>query len=334
MSSFDFSFITEDVQSYGVMVVALIAIIIFIIKVIRERNQSNKECRKMNSLYPSINNNIRPIISADPNCKHKLHQYLIKTAYNACSSGKFKNDYVDVCNLIALIREGVRCLDFEVYSVGNKPVVATSTKDNYHIKETYDSVDFSTIMSTINNYAFASGTCPNHTDPLIIHLRFKTSNQEIYTKMAQIFQTYSHRMVDSKYYDDGVKNELFDMPLLSLRNKIIIIVDKSNDAFMENNTFLEFVNMASNTLSMRAYEYKTLQSADMDELATYNATNATIVLPNKGNTQNNPDSQIALDSGCQFVAMMFQHKDEALGEYNLFFNKAGYAFALKQKQTT
>ena len=36
-----------------------------------------------------------------------------------------------------------------------------------------NSVSFGSVMDTINNYAFAGGTCPNPTDPIIIHLRIK-----------------------------------------------------------------------------------------------------------------------------------------------------------------
>ena len=52
-----------------------------------------------------------------------LYDYYIKTAYNACAGGSYKNDFVNICNLKAILKQGVRCLDFEIYSVDDKPPV-------------------------------------------------------------------------------------------------------------------------------------------------------------------------------------------------------------------
>ena len=38
----------------------------------------------------------------------------IKTAYNCCSGGNYKNDYVDLCVLKNILKQGVRGLDFEI----------------------------------------------------------------------------------------------------------------------------------------------------------------------------------------------------------------------------
>lgn len=336
MSSSYFSFITnimtEEVQGYIVMAVALIILIFFLIRIIGERGQQSAECKKMNSLYPSLINTIRAINDTDPSCRKNLCDYYIKTAYNACSGGNYKDDYVDVCNLIAVIRQGVRCLDFEIYSIDDKPVVATSASNNFHVKETYDSVAFSTVMDTINNYAFASGTCPNYTDPLIIHLRIKSSNQKMYSNMARVFQSYSYKMLGGSFSYDASSNNLANTPILSLKNKIVLIVDKSNDDFMDNVQFREFVNMASNSMNMRAYEYKDVQyntTNDTNELKQFNTNKMTIVFPNKGSNPDNPDAKICRDAGCQMVAMRFQKDDKQLQDSNLFFSRAGYAFALK-----
>ena len=98
---------------------------------------NSSECSYMNNLYSAVNGKIRPITSSDPDCSGNLYDYYIKTAYNACSGGSYKNNFVDVCNLKAVIKQGVRCLDFEVYSVNDEPVVATSTQDDFYIKETF-----------------------------------------------------------------------------------------------------------------------------------------------------------------------------------------------------
>jgi len=130
----------EDFQSYMVMIFIGIILIIFIGYLIYLSRLQNAECDYMNNLYSSVDGNIRPINSSDPDCSGNLFDYYIKTAYNACSGGSYKNNFVDICNLKAIIKQGVRCLDFEIYSVNDQPVVATSTSDSYYVKETFNSV--------------------------------------------------------------------------------------------------------------------------------------------------------------------------------------------------
>lgn len=288
------------------------------------------ECSNMNSLYPSVDGNLRPITSNDSNCKGKLFDYYIKTAYNACSGGSYSGGYVDICILKSIIKQGVRCLDFEVYSIDNKPVVATSTTDNYHVKETFNSVNFVTVMDTIRNYAFSGGTCPNPTDPIFIHLRFKSNNQKMYSKLAKIFESNNDIMLGPGYsYESDGKN-LGEVPLLSLQNKVILIVDKTNTAFLENEDFLEYVNLTSNSMFMREYDFDAIENnSDVDELEEFNKKGMTIVVPNKGANPDNPDGKICRESGCQMVAMRYPLSDTNLKEDILFFGRAGYAFALK-----
>jgi hypothetical protein len=290
----------------------------------------SSECSYMNSLYPSVAGDLRPISSNDSDCSGNLFDYYIKTAYNACSGGSYTDDYVDICVLKSIIKQGVRCLDFEVYSIDNKPVVATSTTDNYHVKETFNSVNFGTVMDTIRNYAFSNGTCPNPTDPIFIHLRFKSNNQKMYSKLADIFESNNDIMLGPDYsYESNGKN-LGKVPLLSLKNKIILIVDKTNTAFLENKDFIEYVNLTSNSIFIREYDFNDIKNnEDINELTTFNKGGMTIVLPNKGANPDNPDGKLCRESGCQMVAMRYQLSDKNLKEEILFFDRATYAFALK-----
>ena len=54
---------------------------------------------------------------AVPNFQYTLKDYYIKSAYNACSGGDYKNDYVDLCVMKDLLKQGVRGLDFEIFSI-------------------------------------------------------------------------------------------------------------------------------------------------------------------------------------------------------------------------
>jgi hypothetical protein len=320
----------ENFQSYMIMAFIFIILIIFIAYMIYLSRLKNNECSYMNDLYPSIDGNLRPITSGDPDCSGNLFDYYIKTAYNACSGGSYKNDFVDICNLKAVIKQGVRCLDFEIYSINNKPVVATSTIDNYFVKETFNNVDFGTVMDTIVSYAFASGTCPNPTDPLLIHLRCMSNNQDMYTNLANNFASYNNYMLGPEYSFESDGINLGNVPLLSLQNKIILIIDRTNTAFLENSNLVEYVNLTSNSVFTRLYTYYNVKNnPDINELTEYNRTGMTIVLPDGGTNPANPSGMICRASGCQMVAMRYQYVDNYLMENALFFDEGGYAFVLK-----
>jgi hypothetical protein len=320
----------EDFQVYIISIFAMIILIIFIVYMIYLSRLQKSEVNYMNSLYPSVDGNIRSITSSDPDCSGNLFDYYIKTAYNACSGGSYKNDFVNIGNLKAVIKQGVRCLDFEIYSVDNKPVVATSTTDNYHIKETFNSVSFSSVMDTIRNYAFASGTSPNPTDPVLIHLRIKSNNQPMYDNLAKIFKANTDIMLGPSYSYEVEGKNLGNVPLLSLQNKIILIVDRSNTAFLENEKLLEYVNLTSNSIFMREYNYYNVKNnPDINELTEYNKRGMTIVLPDNGSNPSNPSGMLCRAVGCQMVAMRYQYVDNFLTENAGFFDSAGYAFSLK-----
>jgi hypothetical protein len=320
----------EDFQSYMIMAFIFIILIIFVGYMIYLSKLENRECDYMNTLYSTVNGNIRPISERDPDCKFNLFDYYIKTAYNACSGGSYKNDFVNLCNLKAVIKEGVRCLDFEIYSVNNNPVVSTSTSDDYYVKETFNSVSFASVMDTINNYAFSGGTSPNPTDPIIIHLRIKSNKQDVYTKLADIFKSYDNIMLGKEYSFENSGKNLGNTPLLSFKNKVILIIDRINNSFLENQEFLEYVNLTSNSIFARAYDYYGVKNnPDTNELTEYNKRGMTIVFPDKGINPDNPSGALCRVFGCQMIAMRYQLVDNLLMENNLFFDNCGYAFCLK-----
>ena len=322
--------IDEDFQSYAIISFIFIILIIFIGYMIYLSKLENRECNYINSLYPSLDGNIKPITGNDADCSGNLFDYYIKTSYNSCSGGSYKNDFVNVCNLKAVIKQGVRCLDFEIYSLDNNPIVSSSTSDNYYIKETFNSVSFASVMDTIANYAFAGGTSPNPTDPLLIHLRIKSNNQEMYSNLANILKSYDSIMLGKDYSFENSGNNLGSKPLLSLKNKIILIVDKLNNSFLQNQEFLEYVNLTSNSVFMRGYNYYDVKNnQDTQELTEYNRRDMTIVFPDKGPSPSNPSGYLCRTYGCQMIAMRYQLVDNFLMENALFFDRAGYAFCLK-----
>jgi hypothetical protein len=293
-------------------------------------NLSSRECSSMNTLYGTLNGQLKSINASDPDCGYLFRDYYIKSAYNACSGGSYKNDYVNICVLKDLLKQGVRGLDFEIYSLDDKPVVSTSTSDSYYIKETYNYVDFADVLNIIQNYAFATATAPNSNDPIIIHLRIKSLNQAMYKNFANLLENYNSLLLGKEYsYENHGKN-LGATKLLDFMGKIVIIVDRLNNAFLECIEFYEYVNMTSNSLFMRGLHYYDIAyTPDISELIEYNKKCMTIGMPDVGSNPVNPSSIVLRETGTQMIAMRYQLFDINLQENNMMFDLAGYAFVLK-----
>jgi hypothetical protein len=347
----------EEFVGNAIFVMILILIVVLLIYFYYMYNLSARECTIMDSLYANNKSYIAPIDYTKPESIFTLKDYYIKTAYNCCSGGSYKNDYVSICALKNVIKQGVRCLDFEVYSINDQPVIATSTVPNNYIKETYNYVPFADAMSTVVNYGFSGSTSPNPTDPILLHLRIKSTNQNMFSNFASIFKQYDNYMLGSHYSyeytystqvtdpavnvtndtntsDKYYTHNLGDVRLRDLSgNKIIIIVDRINTAFMDNPKFYEYVNMTSNSMFMRALSYYDVKfTPDMNELQEYNRKNMTIAMPDSGADPENPSGTICREMGCQLIAMRYQTFDANLQENILFFDQAGSAFALKPER--
>ena len=292
-------------------------------------NLNKQNCTTIEKIFdkfPFINN-INP---SNPIFKNRLRDYYIKTAYNCCASGNFKNDFVNLCALKNCIKQGARCLDFEIYSVENAPVIAISSTDSFNVKESYNFIPFAKAMDVISTYAFSGGNCPNPNDPLILHFRIKSSSQDIQNAMANaLYNTLGERILggDFSYENNGLNIGAF--PIAKLMGKIVIIVDKSNPIFTD--TLLnEYVNLASNSAFMRSLRYKDVEfTPDKDELIFFNKQNMTICLPDLSARNKNYSSALAMTYGCQMIAMSFQNFDNNLKFYTQYFDDAGSAFVLR-----
>lgn len=322
--------ITIDNSFLNFMTLAIIIIIIIVV-VIRSlyiNNLEPSEVKLMNNLYPEPNTYMNSIDDTD--YTERFGDYYINTAYNACSGGSYKNDFVSTDVLISVIRQGVRCLDFAIYNENDKPVVATSTSESNYVKETYNSVDFSRVMNIINTHAF-SDTARNKYDPVILHLRIKSNNTSLYEKIADIFKGYSVRMLPNgdSFLDHG--QNFAETPLNKLKGKFVIIVDGSNRTFEQTKHFIEYVNLASNYSNyMYCYKYYDVKNIyDPKEFTEHNRIYMTIVLPDIGNNPENPSAQLTREYGCQMVAMRYQLPNERLQENIKFFDENGHAFVLK-----
>ena len=318
-----------------VSTLTLIILIYTIIYYVRTRGQANRNCNTFNSAYGTLAQ-LSPVLSSkpvqDPNCLFTLKDYYIKTAFNCCSGGDYNGGYLGTCVLADILRQGVRGLDFEVFSINNLPYVATTTYMSPYVKTTYNSIPFSDVLTILQTQAFTAGNVPNPTDPIIMHLRFNSENQTMFTALASQFQEKDSLFLGSAFSFENYGKNIGDIPLLSedIMNKIIVVVNKSTDSSLDNASFKEYVNIVSGSAFMRYYTYFGLQnSSTLSDIQNYNKTAMTIVGPNPGSSPANPNAMGCRETGSQLIAMRYQLQDINLEENELFFQTAGYAYALK-----
>lgn len=308
-----------------IIILIIIGIIIYVTSIMKKDAKNCSRMSSINEKFPKLGS-----ILDNDKFNYSFRDYYIKTAYNACSAGKYKNDFVNICALKNVIKQGVRCLHFEIYSLNNKPVISTSTNDDFFTKETYNYVNFIDVIKTVNDLAFSAGTCTNFNDPLILYFNIKSNNKKIYDVMANtLYNEVQRKLLNKEYSYENGGNNLGKIPLKELRGKIIIIINGTNRSYI-GTKLDEYVNATTGSEFFRKYDNNTIKNIlDMNELINYNRKNMSIVLPDKTNKTKNNSPQLAMKYGCQMVAMIFQNDDENLKYYNNFFEEQNTAFVLK-----
>lgn len=314
-----------------IVVITLIIILISFLAYFYYTGRKKRNCKTMDALYGDLNGKIRSIDDSEQ-FNYTFHDYYIKTAYNCCSGGNYKNDYVELCVLKDLLKQGVRGLDFEIFSIDDQPIVATSTSDSYYVKETFNYINFVDVMNVLRDYAFSTSTAPNALDPIIIHLRIKSTNQAMYQNFAKLLENYDSILLSKDYDSEYYGKNFGNVELKKLMGKVVIIVDRNNISFLECPEFYKFINLTSNSIFMRALHYYDIKyTPDMNELIDFNKQNMTIGMPDKGENPENPSSIVMREMGCQLLAMRYQLIDTNIEENDIFFDENGYAFVLKPK---
>lgn len=283
-----------------------------------------RQCDAMEKKYSVLNGKIHSVVVNSNVNNEPLKNFYIKTAYNCCSVGDYKNDYVDLCSLKNVLKQGVRALDFEIFSIKNKPVIATSVSENYYVKETLNFIPFQDAMQVIQNYAFSASTAPNPNDPVIIYLRIKSANQRMYKNLLKIFKNYESILLGNEFSFNNHGKNIGDIEISKFANKVVVILDREVDELSE------YVNGVSNSRYIRCLHASDIEyMEDSNELSRFNEKGMTIAIPDKGSDPSNPNSIIMRDNGCQFLAMRYQLMDIHLQENEDFFNSNGFAFVLK-----
>ena len=155
----------------------------------------------------------------------------------------------------------------------------------------------------------------------------------MYNNFAKILKGYDNRLLGPAFSFEDQGRNLGNLKLSSMMNKIAIVVDRSNNSFLESKAFYEYVNMTSSSIFCRLLHYYDIKyTPDITELIEYNKLNMTIALPDKGSNPPNPSALVMRETGCQFIGMRYQIIDGNVEESDIFFNEAGSAFVLKPEK--
>jgi hypothetical protein len=306
--------------------ISAILLVGLIIYIIIQTSKSSVNCSSIALFSPPT---LSGIGANDPRFNRKLYDYYVKSSYNSCATGDFTNDWVDMCALKNVIRQGYRLLDFEIYNIKQTAVVAVSNSTEYTIKGTYNYLNLDDVLKYVADNAISmsrlTDICPNSSDPLFLHFRIKSTQLDIYNSIANsIGIHFSKYLLSSIHSYENNGQNIGLLPLKNLMNKVIIIVDKT-DKMLESSRLHEYVNIAGKSVFMRVLPFTEVKHApDMDELIDFNRTNMTICTPDDSNNYN---TSISMQYGCQFSCLNAQYNDSLVQAYNQIFNE--FAFTTK-----
>ena len=299
---------------YAKVVLVIVIFILFLLMswIYTTLNKENAACNKLNTMYRTQNtfisnsylNNGRQIKrkgdyqnnEADKDYICILRNYYIKAAYNCCCGDGYKNNFVNECALEKCIAQGARCLDFEIYSYNNEPIVAASTANNNSIKETYNSLKLTDVFDMLNTKAFNSDGTASANDPMILHLRIMSENATIYDLIAKYIVSHLTRggdhLLPLKYtiqdaeYEGKNGDELLQMPITNLYQKYIIAVHTNHKSILENSRLVRFVNFKSGSNKFQLFRYNQMSASDSNNPLIINASKPCLfmVIPSINNS--------------------------------------------------
>ena len=270
-----------------------------------------------------------------------LRDFYIKTAYNCCASGQFKSDYVSMCALQNAIKQGVRCLDFEIFCIDNIPVVGVSSIDIVGVKQSYNSLPVSQVLKELNNIAFSetAGICPNPKDPLLLHFRIKSNNVNIFNIMAsEIAENLGDKLLPIEYMRECNGTNITKRPIKDFIGKVVIMVEKNSSAnsmplLYQSKNMWELTNVTTNSVFIHENRYMDIKNSnDLETITDFNKQNMTLILPDLSVSTINYISTVPQAIGCQLMAMNFQNVDQNLLTYNELFEKKESAFVPKPNE--
>tara|TARA_B110000444_G_scaffold135194_4_gene126985 strand:- start:11514 stop:12731 length:1218 start_codon:yes stop_codon:yes gene_type:complete len=350
--------IGDNSTIYFVISLLIIAFIIFLLVtwVFYTLNKKGAACKKLNNIYLESNKfqtkhsiftqHGNVTFPDEPNNyfndEHKslVKNYYIKTAYNSCCGDGYKNNFVNICALEKCIKQGARCLDFEIYSYNGEPIVAASTANNNSIKETYNYIKIPELFNIIKAQSFDMALSCQY-DPMFLNFRIMSENKIIYDKMGEYIKEYlNDDILDTTKYNylhNNNDNDKFITEHIGKKHfvsKFIIMVHTLHNNILDTSDLAKYVNLSTGYNSVfRIIRYKDLVAAGSNNpmLVDESHRSLLMVLPDINNSIENYDPILAINNGCQFIGMKFQNIDSNLISFFNLFTEFGsrYSFVLK-----
>lgn len=318
--------LTNNISSVYIIVCAIV--IGIIIYATYQLNLGNRNCSKIKKYKPSAAKTIKAITDGDTiiSSATTLNELYVKTAYNCCCSGEFKNDYVDNCALLRCSKQKVRALHFDIYSLNNRPVIATSSVKGNTYKEVYNSLDMYATMDYIK-----TNFINNSSDPLFlifcVNSNVSTTYESMYTILVEIFGTGN--ITGNLLY---FTNDLGNAKILDLCNKVVICVEAYDTTVFYASSLALITSLNLNGSS------KIYRETDIIDLYTSNSTiednlsfklYPQVLFPNRQAASNNYDFvTTGINYGVSFIGMCFQKNDGILQIYKDGFKN--YSFINKK----
>lgn len=291
-------------------------------------SQSSEDI-ELNSMIYNDQQKITSISQEDANMQ--LSQYIIKASYNSACTG----NYVNTNAIEYVISRGCRFVDFEVFDISNVPMVAFSKDPTFKSIDSKNKISLDNVLTTVVTTAFSSKS-PNSKDPMFIHLRVKSNNNDIYKMVA--------KSVDASLKSKLYNNKINDKTKLSdIMGKIVLLMDKTirydynKYTVCGNNDkncydLSKYINIESGSEYVRLNQYSTILDQQknrpriLDDNENTDKKFINVVIPdfNIKNTTNPSIGKFIKDYGCQIVAYKFYNKDAQLEEYEMLFNENRY----------
>ena len=305
-----------------ILIIITVLIILYFLSVLL---LPNRNCEQLNEWYSSPTQ-LANIPQTQSN-EYLLRDFFIKSSWNSCLTGQQSHDFMGLCGLQNVIKQGCRFLDFQIFTINGQPVVAFTTSNGVHSKSTYNAISTYDIIRTIASQAFATGIVANANDPLILHFRFQTKIQNTLNILAeQIKRNLNSRILGRTYSRGYGGQNIGSVPIKNFLGKIIIIADSKSSTILEGSEFFEYVNAITGSPFLQMLDYDSVKNTQNMNLANENKQNMMIVTPDD---INNPNFNLVSSYGAQICAFNFYNKDSQLDYAIQRFKSKRTAFILK-----
>lgn len=375
-----FDNLSNSTMYYG-FILFIIAMFLFYITSILTIQQNNLS--SINKLINKANNETNPlqfnellncndgefyikninVNQQDISYNFKLKDYYIKTAYNACCTGRFKNDYIDLKALENCDKNGIRALDFEIYSLNDDPIIGASSNNDYYYKETYNHINLSDAMGKVNDIFINDENSNYHDYPLFLFFRINYGGNNLNSTTFEGDETYDtklttfydtiHDVVKNAFGDDnykkfysiqnpmlrgGADNDQFNIfnydnkaamissiDIQDTRNTIFLFIttNDNNHDILKRSKLNKLTDIIIDNTSMSTYRYNELEGSNAVIMSNNNKQSLSICLPSLSSSNRNYNPTRPITLGIQFVAMNYQNRDDNLVKYNSLFELSG-----------